>query len=80
MSTMEAQQETRTISSNSTNRCDRCGAQAYALVVLATAQSLMFCGHHWAAVRLVLEPVAATVIDETNHIVSDGDLTPVVVD
>ena len=29
-----------------TDRCDRCGAQAYAFAVLPAAE-LMFCGHCW---------------------------------
>ena len=30
-----------------TDRCDRCGAQAYVRATLGSGFDLLFCGHHW---------------------------------
>ena len=32
---------------DATDRCDRCGAQAYVKVIGKTGSSLLFCGHHY---------------------------------
>lgn len=47
------------------DRCDRCGAQAYLRVILASGGELMFCAHHAAAHREKLTEVAARIQDET---------------
>jgi len=51
------------------DRCDRCGAQAYVRVVLASGGSLMFCNHHFRAHEDSLRPVAADVQDESDRLV-----------
>ncbi len=52
----------------SSDRCDRCSAQAYVRVVLSNGADLLFCGHHWSRHEDVLRPQAAEVIDETHRL------------
>ena len=40
------------------DRCDRCGAQAFVKVDIASGGDLLFCGHHYAHYELALLPVA----------------------
>jgi hypothetical protein len=47
-----------------TDRCDRCGAQAYVRVVL-TKSELLFCAHHGRQHELKLREVAQEFHDET---------------
>jgi len=47
------------------DRCDRCGAQAYARVILPSGGELLFCGHHMRAHRDHLAAMEAQVLDET---------------
>jgi hypothetical protein len=49
------------------DRCDICGAQAFIRVVLATGD-LVFCGHHGAANKEKLSPIAISWQDETNKL------------
>jgi hypothetical protein len=61
---------------SATDRCDRCGAQAYVRVVLASGSELLFCAHHARAHEERLREVAATYQDETarlNEPASAGD-------
>jgi len=46
------------------DRCDRCGAQAYVRVVLASGD-LLFCGHHAKAYEDKLKQTAVDWVDET---------------
>ncbi len=46
------------------DRCDRCGAQAYVRVVLASGD-LLFCGHHAKAYEDKLRETAVEWVDET---------------
>ncbi|MDO5634446.1 MAG: hypothetical protein Q4G34_06205 [Micrococcus sp.] len=39
-----------------TDRCDRCGAQAYVRAQLASGGELLFCAHHARAVEDALRP------------------------
>ena len=48
-----------------TDRCDRCGAQAYVRTVLNSGLELLFCSHHWRDNEDRLREVAATIQDET---------------
>ncbi len=48
-----------------TDRCDRCGAQAYLKVELASGFDLLFCAHHAREHEEKLREVAITVVDET---------------
>ena len=51
------------------DRCDRCGAQAYVRVVLeSTGGELLFCAHHARAVEDALRPQAALWQDETDRL------------
>ena len=53
---------------SATDRCDRCGAQAYVRVVLAGGADLLFCGHHWSAHESALRPAAVEIVDETHRL------------
>ena len=61
------------------DRCDRCGAQAYVRVVLASGGELLFCAHHGREHAPALSDAAATIQDqsdrlrETPAIAPDGD-------
>lgn len=50
------------------DRCDRCGAQAYVLVIFESEQSLTFCGHHWNQYGNKLIEIAVDVVDETDKL------------
>lgn len=56
------------------DRCDRCGAQAYLRVELATGGELLFCAHHAREHGEKLKEVAVHVQDET-HKLSDTPAT-----
>jgi hypothetical protein len=51
-----------------TDRCDRCAAQAYVRVVLPGGVDLLFCGHHWSRHEQVLRAQAVEVVDETHRL------------
>ena len=51
------------------DRCDRCGAQAYIRVVLASGGELLFCAHHGRAHEAKLREIAAAVHDQTKRLV-----------
>ncbi len=51
-----------------TDRCDRCGAQAYVRVILASGSELLFCGHHAREFEPGLRAVAASIHDETERL------------
>lgn len=48
-----------------TDRCDRCGAQAYVRTVLSTGSELLFCSHHWRDNEDRLREIAVSIQDET---------------
>lgn len=50
------------------DRCDRCGAQAYLRVVLASGGELFFCAHHARKHEDKLRQVALRIQDETDRI------------
>jgi hypothetical protein len=51
------------------DRCDRCGAQAYVRVVLASSGGeLLFCGHHARQHEPQLRSKAAEWQDETSRL------------
>jgi hypothetical protein len=50
------------------DRCDRCGAQAYVQVVLASGGELLFCGHHAKAHLDKVRPMASSIHDFTHTI------------
>ncbi len=53
---------------NATDRCDRCGAQAYVRVLLANGGELVFCAHHGREHKEALTRVAADIQDETGKL------------
>ena len=53
---------------SATDRCDRCGAQAYVRVVLDGGSDLLFCSHHWNTHAEKLRPVALEIVDETHRL------------
>lgn len=59
------------------DRCDRCGAQAYLRVELATGGELLFCAHHAREHGAALKEIAVNVQDETHKLTGtpagDGD-------
>jgi len=48
-----------------TDRCDRCGAQAYVRVMLPGRRELLFCGHHNREHASALAKIAVEILDET---------------
>ena len=53
---------------SATDRCDRCGAQAYVRVTLTSGGELLFCGHHGRAHSAKLSQVALKIHDETDKL------------
>ncbi len=49
-------------------RCDRCGAQAYVRVLLASGGELLFCAHHGREHSAKLREVAAEIHDESDRL------------
>jgi hypothetical protein len=54
-----------TTSLTASDRCDRCGAQAYIRVVMASGGELLFCAHHGRQYELKLREIAHEYHDET---------------
>jgi len=52
-----------------TDRCDRCGAQAYVRTTLLSGSELLFCAHHWHDNEAALREVAVEIHDETERLV-----------
>ena len=50
------------------DRCDRCGAQAYLRVQLASGSELLFCAHHAREHGEKLRTIAVNVHDETSKL------------
>jgi len=53
---------------NVTDRCDRCGAQAYVRVVLPGRLELLFCAHHNRQHASALAKIAVEIQDETQRL------------
>jgi hypothetical protein len=51
-----------------TDRCDRCGAQAYVRTVLGSGSELLFCSHHWRDNETRLREIAVSIQDETSRL------------
>ncbi len=56
------------------DRCDRCGAQAYVRVRLITGE-LHFCAHHAKQFDANLKKIAVEIVDETDRL-SAPSVTP----
>lgn len=54
------------------DRCDRCGAQAYVQVVLASGGELLFCGHHAREHSAKYTPLATAIHDFTHTLEDTG--------
>ncbi len=61
---------------NATDRCDRCGAQAYVRVELAGGSELLFCAHHARAHQAKLREVAVAIHDESGRLESTPASAP----
>jgi len=65
---------TKTSTLTASDRCDRCGAQAYVHVQLSSGGELLFCGHHAKAHLEKVRPLAASIHDFTHTLAeSDGN-------
>jgi hypothetical protein len=53
---------------NASDRCDRCGAQAYVRVTMASGFDLLFCSHHSKEHADKLKQVALKIHDESQRI------------
>jgi hypothetical protein len=53
---------------SASDRCDRCGAQAYLRVELQSGGELLFCAHHAREHGDKLREIAAHVTDETDKL------------
>lgn len=58
------------------DRCDRCGAQAYVRVLLASGGELLFCAHHGREHAPRLREVAAEIQDESDRLVGTPATAP----
>lgn len=54
------------------DRCDRCGAQAYLRVRLATGGELLFCAHHGREHEDKLRASGADIVDESSRLTSSA--------
>jgi hypothetical protein len=52
-----------------TDRCDRCGAQAYVRAIMISGSELSFCAHHWHDNEPRLREIAASIQDETQRLI-----------
>ncbi len=52
-----------------TDRCDRCGVQAYVRVTLQSGSELFFCAHHARRFESALREQAARIHDESERLV-----------
>jgi hypothetical protein len=58
------------------DRCDRCGAQAYLRVHLESGSELLFCGHHAREHGEKLRTIAVNVHDETSKLLDTPSVAP----
>jgi hypothetical protein len=56
------------------DRCDRCGAQAYIRATMLSGLDLLLCAHHFHANEEQLRAVAATIHDESERL---ADVAPI---
>ena len=59
------------------DRCDRCGAQAYMRVRLPAGGELLFCAHHAKQHEDSLKKVAVEIQDERNKLTQVSNAAPV---
>jgi hypothetical protein len=69
--TAEGEKMTQTMSAprlSATDRCDRCGAQAYVQVRLSGGGELLFCAHHGRKHHAALTPLTVEWHDESHRL------------
>jgi len=54
------------------DRCDKCQAQAYVLVIFEEDRALTFCAHHWNEHADKLIEIAVDVVDETERLLASS--------
>ncbi|MBD0670594.1 hypothetical protein [Streptomyces sp. CBMA156] len=62
------------------DRCDRCGAQAYLRVVLASGGELLFCAHHGRKFEPELKKIAVEIQDESGRLTTTTNATAAATD
>jgi hypothetical protein len=58
------------------DRCDRCGAQAYVRVHLASGGELLFCAHHAREHADKLHEIAAEIHDDSDRLSTTPAIAP----
>ena len=53
-----------------TDRCDRCGAQAYVRATMASGFDLLLCAHHFHENEARLREIASNIHDESERLVT----------
>ena len=66
MSTQTAPHPARALTAE--DRCDRCGAQSYIRITLASGGELLFCAHHGREHADKIKAVATDIYDETQRL------------
>lgn len=61
---------------SASDRCDRCGAQAYLRVELQSGGELLFCAHHAREHSDKLKEIAVTFVDETDKLTESSASAP----
>ena len=61
---------------SASDRCDRCGAQAYLRVELQSGGELLFCAHHAREHSDQLKEIAVTFVDETDKLTESSASAP----
>ncbi len=56
---------------SATDRCDRCGAQAYIRARLVSGGELLFCAHHGRQHLPALQDKAVSIHDESSRLIED---------
>ncbi|MCY7372838.1 MAG: hypothetical protein LH461_03950 [Spirochaetaceae bacterium] len=59
-----------------TDRCDRCGAQAYIRVTLTSGGELLFCAHHGRAHEVRLREMSVEFQDESSALAATPAIAP----
>jgi hypothetical protein len=52
-----------------TDRCDRCGAQAYIRATMASGYDLLLCAHHFHENESRLREIATNIHDESERLI-----------
>ncbi len=60
-----------------TDRCDRCGAQAYIRATLASGSELLFCAHHAREYDNGLRAIEADIYNEADRLAETPAVAPV---